>query len=297
MNQHNSWQPVARQTLSVQEALAVAALRDRCNAADGLDLKIGIPTLASAEPGAAEWPQAMLIYSENSLAGYCSLDRDQRTVEISGMVAPEQRRRHMGGALLAAAREACTAGGADEILLICEEASKAGMDFATQQGGKVQFAEHRMELRDFAAMRRGIEAQPRLSLRLAGEEDIGTLAYTRAVIFASEGDIAAIETDIEQEFPNPSTRFYLAELEGTPVSSLKMYVLEGRASIYAFGVMPQERRRGFAWQTLALLMEQLQAEGINRIGLEVETTNTPAVSLYTACGFAPTTTYSYYRLP
>jgi ribosomal protein S18 acetylase RimI-like enzyme len=136
-----------------------------------------------------------------------------------------------------------------------------------------------------------------LSLRAAGNEDVGTLAYTRAAIFAAEEDITAIQTDIEHELPSPSTRFYLAELEGTPVSSLKVYVLEGRASIYAFGVMPKQRRRGLAWATLALLVEQLQAESISRIGLEVETTNVPAVTLYKACGFVPTTTYGYYSLP
>jgi ribosomal protein S18 acetylase RimI-like enzyme len=297
MNKQSEWQPVARRTLSAQEADAVAALRDRCNAGDGLDLKIGIPTLASLEPGATDRPLALLIYAENSLAGYCSLDGDQRTVEICGMVAPEQRRRNIGHVLLSAAREACRAGGAEEVLLICEEASAAGMAFANAEGGTWHFAEHRMELRDFAAMRRGKDFVPKLSLRAAGKDDIDTLAYTRAAIFASEGDIAAIRMDIAQEIPGPSARFYLAEWEGTPVSSLKVYQLEGRASIYAFGVMPEQRRRGFAWQTLALLVEQLQAEGITRIGLEVETTNLPAVSLYEACGFVPTTTYGYYSMP
>ena len=296
MSEVERWQPVARRTLSVQETIAVAALRDRCNAGDGLDLKIGIPTQASSEPEVTRWLQAFLIYSENSLAGYCSLDGDQRTVEICGMVAPELRRRRMGHALLEAAREAGKRGGVSETLLICEEASAAGNAFATKEGGTRQFAEHRMELRDFAAMQRGIDREPRLSLRAAGKEDIGTLAYTRAAIFASEEDIHALEKDIEQELPSTSTYFYLAELEGTPVSSLKVYVLEGRASIYAFGVMPQQRRHGFARATLALLVEQLRAGGITRIGLEVETTNMPAVSLYRACGFVSTTTYGYYSL-
>jgi ribosomal protein S18 acetylase RimI-like enzyme len=297
MKNQDRWRPVSRQTLSVQEALAVAALRDRCNASDGLDLKIGMPRLPSPELEAIPWPQAFLVYSGNLLAGYCSLDGNQRSVEICGMVVPEQRRRNMGTALLKAALEACKAGGAGEILLICEEASAAGQAFADNEGGRREFAEHRMELRDFAAMRRGIDRDSRLSLRAAGKEDVGTLAYTRSVIFAAEEEVKSIQAEIEQEISNSSARYYLAEWEGTPVSSLKVYVLEGRGSIYAFGVMPQQRRRGFAWQTLALLVERLQSEGITRIGLEVETTNTPAVSLYRACGFIPTTTYDYYRMP
>jgi ribosomal protein S18 acetylase RimI-like enzyme len=297
MNEVNGWKLVGRRTLSTQEALAVAALRDRCNARDGLDLKIGIPVDASSASGARPWPQAILMCSEESLVGYSSLDGDSHTVEICGMVAPEERRRQLGHALLTAAREACKAGGVGEILLIAEEASAAGTAFAIQEGGTRQFAEHRMELRDFATMRQGLDLEPRLSLRVAGKEDIGTLAETRAAIFAAEEDIAALQMDIEQEIPSPSTRFYLAELEGTPVSSLKVYLLEGRASIYAFGVVPQQRRRGFARATLALLVEQLQGEGITRIGLEVETTNEPAVSLYESSGFVPITTYGYYSMP
>src|SRR5215467_3291423 len=87
MSEVDGWHPEARWVLSVEEALAVAALRDRCNADDGLDLKIDMPTHASSEPEATRWPQAFLIHSASSLVGYCSLDGDRHTVEICGMVA------------------------------------------------------------------------------------------------------------------------------------------------------------------------------------------------------------------
>jgi ribosomal protein S18 acetylase RimI-like enzyme len=81
------------------------------------------------------------------------------------------------------------------------------------------------------------------------------------------------------------------------VSSLKLYQEGDRAWIYAFGVLPEYRRRGIAWKTLALLVNELQGEDITRIGLEVETNNGPAIALYLACGLSPITTYQYYRMP
>jgi ribosomal protein S18 acetylase RimI-like enzyme len=297
MSAKQRWRPLARHTLSAPEALAVTELRDSCNTVDGLDLKVGLPRFAAEARDSTLRPSAFLLYVDDVLGGYCSLDGDERSVEICGMVTPAHRRRGMGQALLDAALAACHADALAEILLISEEASAAGCAFAARNDGSQEFAEHRMELRDFAAMQRGLTREPGLILRRAGREDAGTLAHTKAMSFADESKAAAFEADILDEFPYPSTRFYLAELAGKPVSSLKLYREGDRASIYAFGVLPEYRRRGIAWQTLALLVKELQAEGISRIGLEVETTNEPAIALYLACGFSPITTYDYYRLP
>jgi ribosomal protein S18 acetylase RimI-like enzyme len=299
MNAKADWTPEPRQTLSPEEERAVVALRDRCNATDGLDLKLTLPTFAAqASSQQLEQPRAFLLYTGDALAGYCSLDGNWRSIELCGMVAPEQRRRGIGNALLVAALAVCKASDAQEALLICEEASPAGKALAAAHGGQMAFAEHRMELQDIAAMQRGLaRGEPSLTLRRAYADESATLARIQTTVFNEEADFAARQADIEIEMPNPVVRFYLAELDGTPVGSLKLYIIEGRASIYAFGVLPAYRRRGLAWQTLALLTEQLRAEGITHIGLEVETNNTPAVALYQACGFRPITTYGYYKLP
>jgi ribosomal protein S18 acetylase RimI-like enzyme len=214
------------------------------------------------------------------------------------MVAPEQRRKGVGTSLLSAARDTCAASGVSEVLLICEDASVAGQLFIATQHGQRQFAEHRMELADWGAMFQGLTREPDLSLRRAVAGETGTVAKISAAVFGTESELKDIQIDIEREFSSPEVRFYLGQLGGSTgpvVSSLKLYLIENRASIYAFGVLPQYRRRGLAWQTLALLTQQLQAEAINHIGLEVETTNMPAISLYQACGFIPVTTYGYYR--
>jgi ribosomal protein S18 acetylase RimI-like enzyme len=298
MTSRDTQLPVAYTALSEQRADEVAALRDRCNGVDGLLLKISIPRMAPETSIELRRPNAFLVYRGDALAGYCSLDGDRHTVEICGMVAPEHRRKGIGTSLLTAARDTCAASGVSEVLLICEDASAAGQLFVATQHARRQFAEHRMELADWGAMLQGLTHEPDLSLRRAVAGETGTLARISAAVFGTESELKDIQMDIEREFSSPEVRFYLGQLGGSTgpvVSSLKLYLIESRASIYAFGVLPEFRRRGLAWQTLALLTQQLQAETVNHIGLEVETTNMPAISLYRACGFAPVTTYGYYR--
>jgi ribosomal protein S18 acetylase RimI-like enzyme len=306
MTSRDTQLPVAYTALSEQRADEVAALRDRCNGVDGLLLKIGIPRMAPEISSELRRPNAFLVYRGDALAGYCSLDGDRHTVEICGMVAPEHRRQGIGTSLLTAAWDTCAASGVSEVLLICEDASAAGQLFIATQHARRQFAEHRMELSDWSAMLQGLTHEPELSLRRAVAGETGTLARINVAVFGTESELKTfrstelkdIQMDIESEFSSPEVRFYLGQLGGSTgpvVSSLKLYLIENRASIYAFGVLPEYRRRGLAWQTLALLTQQLQAETVNHIGLEVETTNMPAISLYRACGFAPVTTYGYYR--
>lgn len=302
MSSKKKWTPVTYRTLSGEIASLVTQLRDRCNAAGGLCLKIGVPAFAPPERVDADAPgtffvYAMLVYNDDSLAGYCSLEGNRESVEICGMVAPGQRRQGIGAALLDGALAYCSSAGVQETLLICEEASSEGKAFAAAHAGSLQFSEHRMELRDFEAMERGLFREPRLSLRRAGPEESGMLAEISSRVFGGEAELASIRADIEQELDSAAARFYVGELEGVgPVSSLKLYLTSGQASVYAFGVLPQYRRQGLAWQTLALLVREMLAEGISEIGLEVETNNGPALALYQASGFVPMTTYGYYRL-
>ena len=302
MSSKKNWTPVTYRTLPGEIASLVSQLRDRCNAAGGLCLKIAVPALAPPERVAADAPgtffvYGILVYIDDALAGYCSLEGNRESVEICGMVAPEHRRQGIGAALLDGALAYCSSAGVQETLLICEEASSEGKAFAAAHAGTLQFSEHRMELRDFEAMERGLLREPQLSLRRAWPEESGMLAQINAQVFGGEAELASMRADIEQEFDSAAARFYVGELGGVgPVSSLKLYLSAGQASVYAFGVLPSFRRQGLAWQTLALLVREMLAEGISHIGLEVETNNGPALALYQASGFVPMTTYGYYRL-
>ena len=62
-------------------------------------------------------------------------------------------------------------------------------------------------------------------------------------------------------------------------------------------MLPAYRGRGLGRAALVAALARLRAAGIPRIGLEVETDNTPAFRLYEQTGFVTTTTYGYYAIP
>ncbi len=90
---------------------------------------------------------------------------------------------------------------------------------------------------------------------------------------------------------------FIGTLNETPIGIIKTSVEGDAASIYAFGVLPAYRGRGFGRQILAQTVERLLAEHREPIAIEVETDNCNALGLYESCGFRATTTFGYYELP
>ena len=60
---------------------------------------------------------------------------------------------------------------------------------------------------------------------------------------------------------------------------------------------PAWRGRGIGRAALGRACEQLRAEGTHRVGLEVDTENDRALTLYTSIGFTPVATEDYFALP
>ncbi len=278
-----------RDMLTAAEVAEVCALRDYCNAYEGLDLKL---TLSASSDGSLEHVSAFLYYSDGVLVGYCALDGvGSEEVELCGMVRPELRRRGIGRSLLAAATATAKRQGAARLLIICEAASRSGQGFAATTGAPYRFAEHHMELE---RLRAKPPTEPHLALAPAGAEDIAVLARIIARAFGSAED--GTRERIAQDIQSASERYSLARLASEPVGALKVSYAGDRAGIYAFGVLPEYRGRGVGRQMLTAIIETLQAEGYTRIGLEVESENAPALALYRSCGFRETTTYQYFAL-
>jgi ribosomal protein S18 acetylase RimI-like enzyme len=287
--------------LSADELREVRALRDVCNALEGLTLKLHLS--AGGTDGAADEPATTFLYYEKgALAGYAALDGGGLEAELCGMVHPRRRRRDIGRALLAAAVAACHRDGVQRLLLICEEASRSGQAFVAAIGAVRDFDELHME-RQMGRDAAPVVADPRgpapvrpgaesLVVRQARDDDIAALA--RVLVEAFGGQEERTRRRLVAELREPNARFYVAEVRGMVVASLKVYVGDGRAGIYAFGVLPEYRRRGYGRKLLLQTCALMASEGYPRIYLEVDTDNEPAKALYRACGFHETTTYVYY---
>ena len=124
--------------------------------------------------------------------------------------------------------------------------------------------------------------------------DVDTIASIVAGAFghAVDQDRAHIVEDMRDS----RQTFYLGSVDGTIVSSLKVYEAGDRAFIYAFAVRPEVQGRGYGRAMLGTTIRRLRDDGWSVVGLEVEVTNLRAKSLYASCGFELVTTYQYFRM-
>lgn len=289
----------SRAGVTGEELLQAVALKAVCDAEDGLDLKVH-PEMQRADLGVPVIDAIAATTKDGALIGLCTLDGSSE-VELCGMVHPMHRRRGVGRALLEAALAVCRERHTRRVLLICEDASSAGRALlaAALPTARLDFKEHRMELRalGFAPQTAAVAARvPGLVVRAAAacEDDLDALALTQAAAFGERKQ--GIRPGIEADMRDPSYRYYIAALDGESVSSLKVIFAAPRAFIYAFGVVPQQRRRGVGRAVLADVIARLRDEGWRRVALEVESENAPALALYRSLGFAPVTAYGYYAV-
>ncbi len=276
-------------SLTPAEFAEVQALKQVCDAADGLDLKLGWGGDQS------EVAKVFLARAGDQLVGYCSLDGDGAVAELCGMVAPAWRRRGIGMRLLEAARASFRSSGGEHLYAICEEASTAGRAFIGALPAMRMFSEHRMELRaDVSPPDDGA-----LTTRLItpGDEE----AFLAAARITASGFERPLEqtmrhmrADLEQS--EERQRLYLALADGEPVGAFKLYAEDADSSvgIYGFAVDSARQRQGWGRRMLARACSLAREQGATRVTLEVDTTNDRAIALYTSSGFVTTTTYGYY---
>jgi ribosomal protein S18 acetylase RimI-like enzyme len=281
MDNHMAPLLVAKTALSPDDIGQVQTLADRCNKAEGLDLKLTLPT------GQSDAIVALLCSTSSQLVGYCSLDDD----EVCGMVHPAHRGQGIGQRLLAGIREQARQRYKPSLLLICEAASASGQAFAAAQGGSHAFSEHRMTLHTLPTT---FTPDPHIQLQPASLDDLETLTQIIAASFGDPEEMA--RQNITQGITAYHDQFYLARQDGTPAGALKIIAEPPRAGIYAFGVLPSLQGRGIGRQMLFQVCQRLFADGYQAITLEVETDNAPALHVYRACGFQTSTTYQYYRV-
>lgn len=278
----------------------VGVLMRLCNAYDGLDLKLGADSPLSEDEGLVVH---FLYYVDGALVGYFSIDGcDDMPLEVCGMVHPEYRRRGIARTLLAAVIEECRRRGNDRFLLLCEDASAAGQAFVKASGAEYCFSEHRLTL-DLSALSPMPPPDDRFTLRRVNTMEAKLYARILSAVFDEEVDAV----DVSEEMDGDLGWYYLAYLDQEPIGTIKALFMDygllepaqpprQRMGLYAFGIVPAFRVRGYGRRLLRGVIDELLADGHTLISMEVESENESALGLYLSCGFRKTTTYGYYRV-
>jgi len=291
MTQPISQGVVGKQGLSADDLAQIRQLADICNAHEGLNLKLNWEDLRLRP---ADETNDFAYYQQGALIGFLGIyifGSDQ--AEISGMVHPAARRGGIFRALLQAALAECARRGCSQVLLICERTSRSGAAFASAMGARLVFSEHKMEL-DAQTSLPAITGPVRL--RRAQIVDADLVARIVAIAFGELADEAAARQSIVKAMQNDSRQFFIGELDGVPIGVLNLSADEADIGIYGFGVLPDQRGRGYGRQMLAQAIQQALAQHARRVMLEVETNNNNALALYQSCGFNEVASYDYYQL-
>jgi ribosomal protein S18 acetylase RimI-like enzyme len=277
---------IATSAITDADLRAIRALRDRCNALEGLTLKLNLTSGDAIRP-----PSRFLYYDRGRLVGYAALDGGALEAELCGMVHPSHRRRGIGRELLEAARAACRRDGIVRLLVISEEASRSGQGFVAAIGGIFEFAEKHLEMETKAA---SSVSKLRLTVREATTADADAIA--RVIVSAFGGEELRVRSRLDLELVELNARYYVGQLGGEEIAALKVYFGE-HAGIYAFGVLADRRGQGYGRELLTRVIELLRRKGYRRVYLEVDLDNEAAQHLYRSVGFFEATTYEYFAVP
>ncbi len=277
------------QGLAQTELTAIEQLVQVCNVHDELNLKIN-PGALHSRPH--DQINDFLYYEHAILIGFLGLySYNPHEGEISGMVHPVYRHKGIFTALVHAALEECQRRKIVRLLLIVEHTSTSGQAFVKTLGSTYDHSEYKMVLEE---PRLHSSCDAHLQFREAHEEDIPSLTHITALAFdLSEEGVAWYTPEV---LAHPTHRYYVAVLENVVIGKLDVALVGEEAVIYGFGVLPQQRGRGYGRQILVYTIQALFVLKKTRIALEVATVNKSALSLYHSCGFRETGSYDYYAL-
>ena len=270
----------------------VDELLEVCNAYEGLNVKLAITMLRTRT---GRETNDFLYYVRGKLVGLLALDSiGSKDKEVTAMVHPDYRRQGIATSLLAAARAEAQQRGIERFILACERFSRSGQAFVAAVGAQYDYSEHKMVL---TALRTREDYTERLSLRHATEADIEVLAHIITACFGQTPEGA--RRHVAESMHDPYNQYFIAAPGDKAVGCLDLFMDDREYGIYTFGILPQYRRRGFGRQMLGQLIKDIHTNNVSgkrRIALEVESENSPAISLYRSCGFQEITTYGYYNL-
>ena len=115
------------------------------------------------------------------------------------------------------------------------------------------------------------------------ESDIDAVSEINKEAFGKDA-----KADLKKILGLPQYYCYVAESDGTVCGFLELTVAADEAEIVFIATKNNYKRQGVANLLMSKLVEAAKENGAKKIFLEVETSNLPAIYLYTKFGFRET---------
>lgn len=266
----------------------VQHLEQICQDQDNLKGSIFVDTTMNFNQ---EMKSIFLMYDGNQLISMLTMFvPTQNEAEITALTLPSYRGKGYFKELLSKAVEELIKYEIPEVLFVLESQSITGQHVITHFEVQYDFTEYSMRLDDRSYVPL---AANRLTCLKPSEEDLKRLTDTSMSIF--EDNYEDAHAIIVKAFQSVSRDQYLGILNDEIIGIGSSSRDRDEVSIFGFGITPEFRSKGYGYELLHLIVEQLKQSGIREIVIEVDSNNAPAFNLYQKFGFKIETAFEYYR--
>lgn len=126
---------------------------------------------------------------------------------------------------------------------------------------------------------------PRPALRPLGALELDLAAAFHRTAFALRGERPWTRQDMAELVASPGVVGLFVQLEGRDVGLVLFRVAADEAELLTIAVDAGHRRRGAGRALLQAVVDQARARGAQKLFLDVEASNVPALALYAQLGF------------
>ncbi len=268
--------------LTTEQLTEIEHLQKEVETHDGLELKLNWEMLKSRDSDGLDF----LSYENGRLIAFIGLYAFGSTVEITGMVKPDERRKGHFSKLFEQAMASTKQIGFQKILLNAPASSAAAKAFLDKVGADYSFTEHQMKWKP-----QFLEDASGFHLRKATSEDLDMRVRLDVVAFGfSAEDARAMESRVDWDV---NSEMLMIDVDGETVGKIRLDREGSQSWIYGFSILPEHQGKGIGRKVLRHIVKQQHELG-HSVHLDVETKNAQALGLYETIGFEVVHAQDYY---
>lgn len=261
--------------MTIQQLHDVKKLQKECEIQGNFQLKLNWDMLENRDSTKLDFFQ----YEKGNLVAFLALYPFGSTVEICGMVKPNERQKGLFSSLFKKGLEIAKQNGYKEILLNAPTESHSAKKFLNKQGAIYEFTEYQMEWQDSF-----LEPVEGLTLRNATVNDLEISIRLSVEAFGmSKEDALSMET----------SDMLMIEVNEKTVGKIRIKRKDKQTWISFFSILPEYQGKGIGRKVLQKVIKEQTSEGFS-VHLEVETKNDHALGLYKTLGFKVVHSQDYY---
>lgn len=271
--------------LTAKQLEGIRHLQNQCEQDDKIKLKLNWEMLRERQDDSLDF----FVWKENELIAYLALYGFGSTVEVCGMVKPDERRNGHFTTLWMQAQQAIQSKKFNKVLFNAPGTSESAKGWMAVRPCAYSFSEFHMHWKQ-KELAETVSVQLRKST--LEDKEFETALDAEAFSLSLEDAVSYYDARLSRE----KEYRYIIEVDETPVGKIRVMRNQDESYLSGFAVLAECRGKGYGNQALQWIVKQELSTG-NIIKLDVETKNDQALKLYERIGFVQQERQDYYEVP